>query len=571
MCGIIGIVSEEPFLVKESVKKLKLLDYRGYDSFGYYDRKKLYKKTGEIIVPKHTDKTKSIVLHTRWATHGKVLKRNAHPLMSSDKKVTIVHNGIISNHESLKKELLNKGYTFSSDTDSEVIANYFSDKIKNFSPEKACFDFIKEVKGEFAIVVMIEGDNKLYALKRDSPLILMLGENANYLTSDMYPFSDKSNQAIFFDNDEFAVVTSTNYLFYDKSGSKIQKKTNTIDFDAPDSNDSKYQHFMLKEIFDQPKAVQRILRSIDTDQKVIFDKIVNKIKSASKITFIASGTSYHASLFGVYCLHKTQINAQTLIASEFEHFIGVDDKTLVIALSQSGETMDVIGGLTYAKKKGAKIISMVNSQYSTIQRMSDYCLNIRAGKEISVAATKSFVNQIALLLSIAKRFGYKINLNSLPEEINQILSRKEEMKTIANSIYKAKDIYILGRGVTYPIAREIALKMKEISYIHAEGMMGGELKHGTIALIEDKTPVISIIPNQDYSIISNTREVKARGASVIEITNELDGKIKIKTDNEGKFGILVTIVGQLLTYYMALKKGVNIDKPRNLAKSVTVR
>ncbi|NTV23259.1 MAG: SIS domain-containing protein, partial [Nanoarchaeota archaeon] len=253
------------------------------------------------------------------------------------------------------------------------------------------------------------------------------------------------------------------------------------------------------------------------------------------------------------------------------HFIGVDKDTLVIAISQSGETMDVIEALKYAKKNNAKIVSIVNVPYSTVQRMSEASLNIVAGQEICVAATKSFVNQVTLMLAICQEFGFKINLENLPEKIAQILSSKDQIESIAKDIYKKQDLYVLGRGLSYPVAREIALKIKEISYIHAEGMMGGELKHGTIALIEKDTPVISLISGKDYAMVSSTKEVEARGAKVIRITNELEGEIKVNTDNDGKFGILAAIVGQLLTYYIALKKGLPIDKPRNLEKSVTVK
>jgi len=295
------------------------------------------------------------------------------------------------------------------------------------------------------------------------------------------------------------------------------------------------------------------------------------MKKAKRITFVAAGTSYHASLLGVYYLHKCGINAQTIIASEFEHFIGVDKDTLVIAMSQSGETMDVIEALKYAKKNNAKIVSIVNVPYSTVQRESEVSLNIVAGQEICVAATKSFVNQVTLLLAIAKKFGFHINLENLPEKIEDVFLIKNKIKEIANEICEKKDLYVLGRGLSYPVAREIALKIKEISYIHAEGMMGGELKHGTIALIEKGTPVISLISNKDYAMLSNTKEVEARGAKIIKITNEVEGDVKVSTSNDGKFGILATIVGQLLTYYVALKKGLPIDKPRNLAKSVTVK
>lgn len=328
---------------------------------------------------------------------------------------------------------------------------------------------------------------------------------------------------------------------------------------------------MIKEIMEEPKCANRLLRSLETDQRETFQKFTGLMRKSGKITFVAAGSSYHASLLGVYYLHKCGINAQALIASEFEHFVGVDKDTLVIAVSQSGETMDVIEAIKYAKKNSAKIVSIVNVPYSTLQRMSEASLNIAAGQEICVAATKSFTNQVTLLLAISKEFGFKVNLETLPDRISSVLAMKGKIKEIAEQISGERDIYVLGRGLSYPVAREIALKIKEISYIHAEGMMGGELKHGTIALIEKGTPVISLISNSDYAMLANTKEVEARGAKVIRIANEADCDIKLSTSNDGKFGILAAVAGQILTYYMALQKGLPIDKPRNLAKSVTVK
>jgi glucosamine--fructose-6-phosphate aminotransferase (isomerizing) len=367
------------------------------------------------------------------------------------------------------------------------------------------------------------------------------------------------------------VIGDDSFRFYDKSGKDIKKHVHTFKWAQEESVQDKFPHFMIKEIMEEPLVVKRLLMSLKAEQKDAFEKFISLMRKAKKITFVAAGTSYHASLLGVYYLHKCGIGAQTIIASEFEHFIGVDKDTLVIAISQSGETMDVIEALKYAKKNSAKIVSIVNVPYSTVQRGSEASLNIAAGQEICVAATKSFVNQAALMLAIAKEFGYDIDLDNLPEKITQVLAMKDKIKKIAEDIYKKHDIYVLGRGLSYPVAREIALKIKEISYIHAEGMMGGELKHGTIALIEKGTPVISLLSGKDYAMVSNTKEVEARGAKVIRIANEFEGDIKINTGNDGKFGILAAIVGQLLTYYIASKKGLPIDKPRNLAKSVTVK
>ncbi|MBU0757167.1 MAG: glutamine--fructose-6-phosphate transaminase (isomerizing) [Nanoarchaeota archaeon] len=571
MCGIIGMVSKDDFTIQDAFKKLKKLEYRGYDSFGYFDKELLIKKTGHILIPKTKKLTRMAILHSRWATHGGVTDKNAHPHQSCDRNITIVHNGIIENYAELKNSLQKKGHRFSSETDSEVVAHYFEEKVKKKTMKQACVDFIKEIKGTFAILVMKNDDDCIYALKRDSPLVIGPSKRSNILASDIYAFSDLTDKAVFFDNDEFAVVDSEKYTFYNELGKPIKKTVQRFRWEQEESLKKKFKHYMIKEIMEEPIVVKRLLFSLKTEQKDNFERLIRLIKKQEKIVFVAAGTSYHASLLGVYYLHKCGVEAQALIASEFENFAFLDEKSLVIPISQSGETMDLIEALKYAKEHKAKIASVVNVPYSTIQRMSDVSLNIMAGQEICVAATKSFVNQVTILLSIAKEFGFKVNLDTLPTRIESVLGQKNKIKKIAKSISKKNDMYVLGRGLSYPVAREVALKIKEISYIHAEGMMGGELKHGTIALIEKGTPVISLISNKDHDMLSNTKEVEARGAKIIMITNSMPGDIRLQTSNDGKFGILATIFGQLLTYYIALERKLPIDKPRNLAKSVTVK
>lgn len=571
MCGIVGINSKQEFYVKDAIKRLKRLEYRGYDSFGYYYGTEVKKEIGSIKIPDTDAKTTKIITHTRWATHGGVTELNAHPHQSCDGNVTIVHNGIIENYKELKEQFEAKGCNFKSETDTEVIAHYFEHKLKEMSVTSACQEFIKDIKGEFAVLLFVKGDSNIYALRRDSPLVLGLAEGQNILASDIYAFSDTTDKAIFFENNEYAVVGPDTYVFYDSSGKVSDKEIKTFIWEQEGSEKKEYTHFMIKEIMEEAKVVRRLLLSLDGEQKEAFEHFIRLMKDAKKITFVGAGTSYHASLLGVYYLHKCGKSAQTIIASEFEHFIDVDEDTLVVPLSQSGETMDVIEALKYAKKKGANIAAIVNVPYSTIQRMSETSLNIAAGQEVCVAATKSFVNQVTLMLKIAKEFGFDITLDNLPERIEGVLARTEEIKALADTIWEKDDLYVLGRGLSYPVAREAALKIKEISYIHAEGMMGGELKHGTIALIEEGTPVISLISGQDLAMESNTREVEARGAKVLRITNELEGDFKIATNNDGKFGILATVFVQILTYYIALKRELPIDKPRNLAKSVTVK
>ena len=333
---------------------------------------------------------------------------------------------------------------------------------------------------------------------------------------------------------------------------------------------------MLREILEEPEAVERLLFSLGHEQKRAFDALAGLVRRSKRIIFAACGTSYHASLLGSYYLHRAGVPCQTLIASEFRHFANVDAETLVVALSQSGETMDVIDALKYAAAKGGRIAAVVNVPHSTIQRMSRLTLNILAGPEICVASTKAFINQAVLLLFLARRFGFRVNPANIPEKLRALFRRRPLLRALAGEMARSRDIYIIGRGLTYPVARETALKIKETSYIHAEGMMGGELKHGTMALIEEGTPVISLIEAGDPDIVANTREVEARGARTYLITNDAvlgrgDRSALIGTGNDGKFGILAAAAGQLIAYYAAAALGRPIDKPRNLAKSVTVR
>jgi glucosamine--fructose-6-phosphate aminotransferase (isomerizing) len=575
MCGIVGISSVNDFSINELIVSLKRLEYRGYDSFGYVDNTgKSGKFVGEIKDSEgkiENFKTKTAISHTRWATHGGVCEANSHPHADCNGRLFIVHNGIIENYLELKARL--SGHKFVSDTDSEVIAHYFEEKLKSMSIEEAIMGFFSEAVGTYAIIIMKKGSDKIYALKKDSPLVLGIDKGSNIIASDIYAFSDRTNKAIFFDDYEFAVVDAQSYQFFDKNGKKMEK--NVQEFTWPEESDTKnFDHYMIKEIKEEPFVAERMLTSLRTTQKDKLEKLLSLIKSSHKVMFVAAGTSYHASLLGVYFLHKVGIETNTLIASEFEDYANIDDKTLVVAISQSGETMDVIDALKIAKQKGAKIASIVNVPYSTVQRMSDLSIDILAGQEVCVASTKTFVNQVVVFFYLAREFGMDIKLEKLPEEIRAVIAQEDRIKQIAHTLVNNKDIYVIGRGLSYPVAREVALKLKEISYIHAEGMMGGELKHGTLALIEKNTPVIAII-NGNPNVISNVKEIEARGAKIIAITYNgsvnYSDQIKIETEHDGSFAILATVVGQLLTYHIAKEKGLPIDKPRNLAKSVTVK
>lgn len=576
MCGIIAYKGEED-ATSIVIEGLKRLEYRGYDSWGYaaYDGA-VVKRVGGIgnNTKGITDmKTTVAISHTRWATHGEVTQSNAHPHSNSKKTIFAVHNGIIINNRQIKERLMKKGYKFVSETDSEIIPHYFDYMLsKGKSMKEAICSFISEIEGTFAIVLFRKGDPHLYAIKRDSPLVLGLYDGKGILASDIYAFSDKTNKAVFFDDDEFAVLGMDSYRFYNKSGKLVRKKVCGFEWSREEEKLKHYKHYMIKEIKEQPSASKRLIDSFSTIQKDRLIRFAKLIRMASRVVFVGAGTSYHASLIGVSLLNKLGIESHTIIASEFESFMLVDDKTLVIAISQSGETMDVVTVIKDVLKKGATVASIVNVPYSTIQRYSKLSIEICAGQEVCVASTKTFTNQLITLFAIAAYLGVKeFDLATIPDKIEKTIKTNEgKVRKLARELYRKKDIFVLGKGVSYPMAREIALKLKEIPYIHAEGMMAGELKHGTIALVEKGTPVISLIPNENVDMLSSTREVEARGARSIIISNT-DGELHIPKSGDAEFAIYSGIIGHLLSYYIARLKNLPIDKPRNLAKSVTVR
>lgn len=580
MCGIIGIVSRKEVSVKNNLLKcLKRLEYRGYDSVGYALVTGEYKKTtGEInkLIEQVDDNLNAAlaISHTRWATHGGVTDTNAHPHFNNDKTLFVVHNGIIENFHELKEKLLTKGHKFHTQTDTEVIPHYFDEQLKQGKDmHKAIQNFMKDAKGTFAILILSKDKDTMYAIKRDSPLVLGLVNDKFILASDIYAFSDETNKAIFFEDDEYAIVTPEKYEFYDKSGKKLTKKIIEFEWTREDETKEHYNHYMIKEIKEQPQVSLRLINSFETIQNDKLNKLLELMKNTKRIVFIACGTSYHASLVGSILLNQLGIYTSCIIASEVKSFVRFDKDTLCIAVSQSGETMDIVTELKKAKQAGSKIASIVNVPYSTIQRLSDVSIEILAGQEVCVAATKSFTNQVIVMLELARRLGYKINLKHIPKKIQQtIVINEDKIKTISNELASKRDIFVLGKGMSYPMAREIALKFKEIDYIHAEGMMAGELKHGTIALIEEGVPVISLIPNNNEDMISATKEVEARGAHTIVISNiEGKGEIIVPKCDEAEFAIYAGIIGHLMSYYIGVVLGVSIDKPRNLAKSVTVK
>ncbi len=587
MCGIVGIAAKEAFSVKDDLlRALKKLEYRGYDSVGFaasggMGGRMVRKDVGEIdrfvrnLGPEASATATVGIAHTRWATHGTVTQKNAHPHWNRDKTLFAVHNGIIENFEEMRQQLKKRGCEFMTETDSEIIPHFIDYQLRRGSDmQKAMQAFIRQAKGTFAILIMRKGDDAVYAMKRDSPLALGICEGAgrNMLGSDIYAFSHKTNKAIFFDDDEYAVVKADTYELY-KNGRKQTKQPTTFEWAREEETKKQFRHFMLKEVFEQPVTSKRLLTSLETAQRPVLKRLMDAVRQAGRVVFVSAGTSYHASLIGALLMRKLGIEAHTVIASEFENFIQVDKNTLVIAISQSGETMDVVAVLKDIRKTGAKTAAIVNVPYSTIQRLSDISVELMAGQEICVAATKSFTNQVLLLLALANGLGHRIDLKRIPQRIRQVLEENEpRVRALAKKLYKRNDIFVIGRGMSYPIAREIALKLKEISYVHAEGMMGGELKHGTIALIEKGTPVMSLIHNRNPEMVSNTKEVEARGAKIIIISDTLQNSdFLVPECGNGEFAIYACMIGHLLSYYIALERKLPIDKPRNLAKSVTVK
>ncbi len=581
MCGIVGVAASHPVSVKENLlAHLKRLEYRGYDSCGYAtSRGSAQKGVGKINDFLNTiedEKFRTGICHTRWATHGGKTFANAHPHSSHDGMIFAVHNGIIENYEELREMLEGEGYEFRSQTDTEIIPHYFDYQItkRYYTVPQAIQAFFENVKGTYAVLLTFKGDNRIYAFKKDSPLVLGVGLNGkNYVASDVYAFNNQTPRAIFFDDMEYAIISHDDYEFHNEHGALIDKAWVEVEGEE-ESTTEEYPHFTIKEIKEQPYVSERILRSLANDQHDDAFYLAKLIKDAKNTVFVACGTSYHASLLGGSVLSKMGYNIHNVIASEFDTFYKVDKDTLVIAISQSGETMDVVTVIKEAKAKGARIASLVNVPYSTVQRESEVSLNILAGQEVAVASTKAFTNQVLTLLHLAKLLDpdIDVHLDQIPKNIQKTIDDCEELvKEVANDLAEHEHVFFLGRGPQYPTSREMALKLKEVSYIHAEGMMAGELKHGSIALIDPnaRTPVVCLIPNHDPHMISSTREVEARGAKTILITNNGEG-IVVPSHNSVDFAVYATVVGQLLAYYTAIARGCDVDQPRNLAKSVTV-
>jgi len=584
MCGIIGYKGYQKAgdVVLNGLKKL---EYRGYDSWGIaikgqssYCYKQIGKLEGaNIDLPEgHT-----AIGHTRWATHGEVNEKNAHPQISNNKLIFVVHNGIIENYQALKNFLQEKGFVFYSDTDTEVIPNliqYFMDSGLNFVD--ATKEAIKKLEGSYAIVVLHKNEESLIGARKESPLVLGVGDKEFFIASDIPAFLEHTKKVIYLCDYDFVVLNNELRIFNLKSGFRVEREINTIEWDVEQAKKGDFDHFMIKEICEQVDTLTNILKYKESD----FEAAKNLIKNAQRICFVACGTSYHACLAASYTFSSiAKLQTNVFLASEFpnfQHFL--DESSLIIAVSQSGETADVLSAVRAARNRGAKILSIVNVMGSSLTRESDVVLYLRAGPEISVLATKSYTSQLALLILLAYHLTGKFEegKNILAELKRYVYyltakSTREFIKSLAEKLRYAQHIFLIGRKLQFPTALEAALKIKEVSYIHAEAFAGGELKHGPIALIEKGMPCIVFTSSEtEKEILSNAEELKARGAFIIGVgpknNNVFDFFIKVREAEEGN-SICQIIPIQILAYQLALLRGFDPDKPRNLAKSVTVK
>jgi len=606
VCGIVGYIGSRdaaPILLNG----LKKLEYRGYDSAGV-----AILDNGNIKVVKCKGRLEKLeekvncdapvgnigIGHTRWATHGEPNDLNSHPHISSSGKIAVVHNGIIENYLELKEFLAAEGYEFVSDTDTEVVAHlidyhYHGDIVQ------AVITSINEIEGSYALGVLCRDyPDKFVAARKDSPLIVGLGNGENFIASDIPAILEYTRDVYILEDKEIVLLSDKEVKVFNNHGLAVQKKVFKVNWDVASAEKAGYEHFMMKEMCEEPKVVRDTVNPRIKDGNIVLDNIritAEDLKNIRKIFIVACGTAYHAGVVGKYIIEKlARIPVEVDVASEFRYRDPlISDKDLVIIISQSGETIDTLFALRESKKKGARVLSIVNVVGSSIARESDDVLYTWAGPEIAVASTKAYNTQLSALYLIALDFAYKLGriyrdyyskvieeLKAVPREIEKVLANRDIIQKFASQHYNAKSIFFIGRGLDYALSMEGSLKLKEISYIHSEAYAGGELKHGTIALIEEGTLVVCPVTQDNLveKMISNIREVKARGAVVLAIAKESNKQVcKVADvvvtipDVDSFIAPIVAVTPlQLFAYYMALQKGCDVDKPRNLAKSVTV-
>ena len=598
MCGIIGYIGERE-IVPILINGLKKLEYRGYDSAGLCvlnkGELKTIKAKGRISELEAKPEIRTLsgnlgIAHTRWATHGNPNETNAHPHFDCKKQISIVHNGIIENFNSLKKLLQEEGHQISSETDSEIIAHLI-EKFYSDNLEEAVIKALKLIEGTFGLLVISSKEDKIIAARKGSPLIIGVGENEMFVASDVPAILEHTKKVIYLNDNEIAVLSKNNYYVCHLNGGSINKTVEEIKWSIKETEKGNFKHFMLKEIFEQPEVIENTLRGRVKDGKIKLTLDID-FNSTNRIILTACGTSWHAALIGKHLIEKfARIPVEVDYASEFRYRNPIlKENDLVIAISQSGETADTLAAIREAKSKNIKTIGIMNVVGSTIAREVDSGIYLHAGPEIGVASTKAFTSQVTALLLLALYIRQERDLSldtklldelgNLSDKIKKILSNSIDIEALAKKFVNSQNFLYFGRGINFPVALEGALKLKEISYIHAEGYPAAEMKHGPIALIDEFMPVVFLATKNNLSpkILSNLQEVKARNGIIIAIVNEEDTEVRKFADYiievpktlDELSPIINAIPLQLLAYHIANLKGVDIDKPRNLAKSVTV-
>ena len=605
MCGIVGYTGKDLALgpVLEGLRKL---EYRGYDSAGIAlitdagEKLWIEKRAGKLgnleeILGDKTPNSHSGIGHTRWATHGGPTDENAHPHLDNEGKLAVIHNGIIENYLELRQQLEKAGHIFKSETDSESVAHLLSDSRKKHGGDLAAAmrEVCQQLRGSFTLLAIhSDQPGRIVGARRNSPLVVGVGDGENFLASDVSAFISHTKRALELGQDEVADITADAIVITNLAGKTLPHNEYEISWDASAAERGGFEHFMLKEIFEQPKAIADTLLGRVSGLESDVTKGID-LKNIDKVVIIACGTAYHAGLVGKYAIEKwANIAVDVELASEYRYREpSVDSKTLLIPISQSGETMDTLMAMRYAKEKGAKVFAVCNTNGSTIPRESDAVLYTHAGPEIAVASTKAFETQLIAMYLIGLHLGrirgtisteliaeIESELSVLPAKVEQVLETVEPLRELTRKFSKSTSMLFLGRHVGFPTALEGALKLKELAYMHAEGFAGGELKHGPIALIEDGTPVVAIMPAAGSllaeKMASNIQEVKARGAVIIAIADSplaaANHLIRIPTTHEFLQPVLSVVPLQIIAYEMAIARGNDVDQPRNLAKSVTV-
>ena len=606
MCGIVGYIGEQD-ATSILVEGLNKLEYRGYDSAGValYDQGEInvVKKVGKLdeleeLVGEEQPQGQVGIGHTRWATHGKPSTPNSHPHQSNNQEFVVVHNGIIENYAEIKKELKEKGYNFASETDTEVIPNlieeYYEDDL-----ETTVRKIVDRLDGSYALAVMSKAEpDKLVAVRQDSPLIVGLGDGENFIGSDIPAILKHTDEVYILDDGEMAVITAADVELSTTDGAAVEKDIFEVDWDPGMAEKSGYDHFMLKEIHEQPETVRRCITGRLNEADVHLDDVsltAEQLEQYNKVYVVACGTAYNAGLVGKYAIEKlARVPVEVDVASEFRYRDPiVDENTLVVVVSQSGETADTLAAVREAQDKGARVIGICNVVGSSIPREADDVIYIHAGPEIAVASTKAYIGMITVFYMLAIYFARKKDLladeeskqlikdmKALPDQIAGIIENSEDkIKDLAAEYAQNENAFFIGRSVDNAVVQEGALKLKEISYIHAESYPAGELKHGTLALVEEGVPVIALAtqPSVKEKTLSNVKEVKARGGVVTGVVfgeeeelEDLDYRFEIPETSEVLTSILSVVPLQLLAYYVAVERGCDVDQPRNLAKSVTV-